>query len=105
MKYSITINPISQNSQASKHAYMFVKAILQKKTARINVFFYGYAVKSVFFNNIWDDMCDDVNLIACSTIADQFIEEGLTAQSNITIAGLGQWMDALVTADKRIEFA
>ncbi|MCF6288308.1 MAG: hypothetical protein L3J53_03605 [Proteobacteria bacterium] len=104
MKYSIIINPNSKNSCAIEHAYQFVQALLQQNHKSIHVFFYGYAVESIFFNNIFQDITTKVSLFACSTIAQDFISQGLLPAQNISIVGLGQWLESIIVADKRVEF-
>ncbi len=104
MKYSITINPSSKNSKAMEHAFNFVQAVLQQKHHSIHVFFYGYAVKSIFFNNNWVKFDSRVTLVACSTIAEEYLTRQLEPCKNITIAGLAQWMEATINADKIMDF-
>lgn len=107
MNYSIIINPSSKKSDAINHAYCFVKALLPQKCVTINVFFYGYAVESLFFNisnDFWHDIGDNVDLMACSTISENFLTQGIKPAKNVRIASLGQWLEALIDADKRLEF-
>ncbi|MBL4773638.1 MAG: DsrE family protein [Alcanivoracaceae bacterium] len=106
MKYSIFINPKSENSLAVYHALNFVKAVLNKNHEIMSVFFYGYAVKDVFFNNSqWNIIANkNVTLNACSTIAESFIAQDLTPVPYIKLTGLGQWMESVLETDKNIEF-
>ena len=106
MKYSIFINPKSSNSSASKQAFKFMQAIRAEKYEHISIFFYGYAVKCAFFNDSpWKSINHhDISLLACSTIAQDFQQQNKNEHSNFTIAGLGQWMESTLNADKRIEF-
>jgi sulfur relay (sulfurtransferase) complex TusBCD TusD component (DsrE family) len=105
MKYSIFINPKSPNSSASEQAFKFTQAIRRGKYEHISIFFYGYAVESAFFNDSpWKSFNHhDISLLACSTIAQDF-QQNKKVRSNFTVAGLGQWMESTLNADKRIEF-
>ena len=106
MKYSIIINPINEKSQASTHAIDFISAILKKENCFVNVFFYGYAVKHAFFNDqSWNNLTHNrITLIACSTVAESYLFKKLEVLPNFKLAGLGQWMEAVVSSDKRVEF-
>ncbi len=106
MKYSIFINPKSQNSSAIIQAYEFVQAIREDKFEHISVFFYGYAVKCAFYNGCQWKMVNNssISLYACSTIAQEFLTKNQKVHENFTIAGLGQWLDSTLKADKNIEF-
>jgi sulfur relay (sulfurtransferase) complex TusBCD TusD component (DsrE family) len=106
MKYSIIINPINEKSQASAHAIDFVSAILKKERCFVNVFFYGYAVKQAFFNDqSWNKLVNNrMTLQVCSTVAESYLSRELEIMPHFNLAGLGQWMEALVSSDKRVEF-
>ncbi len=106
MKYSIFINPKSQNSSASEQALQFMQAITKEKFEHISIFFYGYAVECAFFNDSpWKSVNHDkISLLACSTIAQEFQKNSEELLHNFTLAGLGQWMEATLNSDKKIEF-
>ncbi|MCF6319436.1 MAG: DsrE family protein [Proteobacteria bacterium] len=115
MKYSIIICPKSKNSIAIGQAYQFIESILQspqvKQAHTIDVFFYGLAVKSAFHDLYdWRTMArQGVKLTACSTIAESYKSDksnksNKQACSYFTIAGIGQWMESTLDADKNIEF-
>jgi len=106
MKYSVFINPMSQNSSASLQAYEFMQAITKEKFKHINLFFYGYAVECAFFNDSpWKTLeHKDISLMACSRVAQSFKQKYEHHHENFIIVGLGQWMEATIDADKRIEF-
>lgn len=109
MKYSIIICPKSKNSIAIGQAYQFIESILQssqeKQAHTIYVFFYGLAVKSAFHDLYdWQTIASQgVKLTACSTIAESYKPNKQTC-SYFTIAGIGQWMESTLDADKNIEF-
>ena len=107
MKYSIIINPNSKQSQASMHAFDFINAILKKEEHTVNVFFYGYAVKHAFCNSDhWYKLVNKkISLQACSTIAESYLLKEMKVLSAFKLAGLGQWMESIMDADKRIEFS
>jgi sulfur relay (sulfurtransferase) complex TusBCD TusD component (DsrE family) len=107
MNYSIIINPNSQQSQASTHAFDFINVILKNEEHTVNVFFYGYAVKHAFFNSDhWYKLVNEnISLLACSTIAESYLLKELDVLSHFKLAGLGHWMDSIIDADKRIEFS
>jgi sulfur relay (sulfurtransferase) complex TusBCD TusD component (DsrE family) len=106
MKYSILIDPINENSYACQHALSFILAAVNKNHQVVSVFFYGYAVKQAFFNdNRWDKLRQlNIPLIACSTIAENKIEKNKVLSPNFSLAGLGQWMDSVLSSEKSIEF-
>ena len=106
MKYSIIINPNSKLSEASIHAFDFINAILKNEEHTIHAFFYGYAVKQAFYNSDhWYKLVNkNISLQACSTIAESYLQKELKVLPHFKLAGLGQWMDNVIDADKRVEF-
>jgi sulfur relay (sulfurtransferase) complex TusBCD TusD component (DsrE family) len=106
MKYSIFINPHSEFTNFNGNALQFVRAILDKKHSITHIFFYGYAVKCAFeFNQAWSDIAKlGVTLIACSTIADTYLNQNHKPVPYFKIRGLGHWIDSVLSADKYIEF-
>ncbi len=108
MKYSIIICPNSKKSIATKQAYFFIEAILQDSQPnnphKIDVFFYGLAVKSAFNCSLnWQNITKQgVKLTACSNIAELY--KPASTYSHFSIAGIGQWMESTLDADKNIEF-
>jgi len=106
MKYSIIISPITQNSNATEHAFKFIQSILKDKSSEISVFFYGYAVNFAFnYDSNWHEFSkQNMTLIACSTIAEDYLKNNQSPVNYIKLAGLGQWMESVHGADKNIEF-
>lgn len=106
MKYSIIISPKQKNSNAIDHALAFIRSILKQKTPTISVFFYGHAVKNAFeFHPLWQQISENnVSLYACSTIAEDYLNQQLKVVEYMTLAGLGQWMESTFDANKNIEF-
>jgi len=106
MKYSIIINPQSKNSKATTHAFNFVKALIQNKIQKIDVFFYGLAVESAFVSNDdWEKVAQlGVSIVACSTLAESYLSKQLSTVTFVTLGGLAQWMESVLDADKNIEF-
>lgn len=108
MKYSIIICPKSENSIAMRQACHLINALLLDSDTRqphdINVFFYGLAVSTAFnqHSDLQNMSQQGVKLSACSAIAELYTEEQLCPY--FSIAGLGQWMDKVIDADKNIEF-
>lgn len=88
------------------HAIDFIKAILKNDDCEVCVYFYGYAVKQAFFNDEpWRNFTDSrITLLACSTVAESYIQNKLEVLTPFKLAGLGQWMESVVTSNKRIEF-
>lgn len=103
MKFSIIINPYSEDSDAVEHAIKFIHTLLQEKQTIVGVFFYGYAVKCAFFNDSrWKEIAQhNITLSACSTIADDY---NAPLQPFFQLQGLGHWMDALLNSEKKVEF-
>ena len=106
MKYSIIISPNHKNSNAVDHAMRFIGSILKKNTNRISVFFYGHAVENAFvFDSQWQSISkNNVQLHACSTIADHYLNQHQNVVEYFELAGLGQWMESVFDANKCIEF-
>ena len=106
MKYSIFINPQSENSFATHYALKFIEALLCDEHELIGVFFYGYSVKYAFIHHPqWQAIAaKNVNLIACSTIAESNNKSDKDVVTYFKLAGLGQWVDAVFKSDKNIEF-
>ena len=108
MKYSIIICPKTEKSIAQKQAFRFIQAILRDMEVqhmhRVDVFFYGLAVKSAFYDlQDWQTLAKKgVKLTACSTIAESY--QPKEAHPHFSIAGIGQWMESTIDADKNIEF-
>ncbi|MFK8013618.1 MAG: hypothetical protein AB8B80_16385 [Marinicellaceae bacterium] len=107
MKYSIIISPLDKNSNAIIHAIGFIQALLKLKQVQISVFFYGHAVQSAFeFDPEWLKISQkNVSLIACSTIAEEYLQKNIQPNKYVSILGLGQWMESVHDANKSIEFS
>ena len=110
MKYAIIISPIAKKSIAIKQAFNFIQALIEDSKhcncSDIFVFFYGYAVKHAFEkDSIWTQLSDKgISLNACSTIADNYLTQGLNPNPAFALVGLGNWMNAVLDADRSIEF-
>jgi len=105
MKYSIIISPNHKNSNAQQYALGFADAVLKSGHEIISVFFYGYAAKMAFIENDgWRKLAENkVQLIACSTLTEKFIEQNMKPLDYFHIAGLAQWIEAIEKSDKCIE--
>ncbi len=107
MKYSIIICPKSDKSIAIRQAYQFIEAILKDSSIeqphKIDVFFYGLAVKYAFESNDWQQIANQgVKLTVCSTIAETYQSEKM--HPCFSMVGIGQWIKGTIDADKSLEF-
>ena len=105
MKYFVLINPNSAKSNALIHAIDLINALIQEKQQVISVFFYGYAVKAAFIKNVaWEKVAkQSIPLFACSTIADEYLAKNCQQQKHFQLAGLANWMESALSADKYLE--
>jgi hypothetical protein len=110
MKYTLLISPKVKNSMAIQQARCLLDAILQVSSVdnphEIFVFFYGNAVECIFDDDFdWSYYHQqNVSLNVCSSIVEGYLSQQLTPQPCFKIVGLGHWMDAIMDADKNIEF-
>ena len=73
----------------------------------VSVFFHGYAVKYAFESSPgWSKLSKkSVKLLACSTIADDYLSKKKKVAEGFQLAGLGQWLESIESSDKMIEFS
>ncbi len=110
MKISILINPQGSKSSAIHQAYEFIQAAIEKEYEINQVFFYGYAVDFVFSQDVdiksWQTLSNKgLKLVACSTIAEGFVNQKAKLNQGFELVGLGQWTDSIYATDKHIEFS
>jgi len=88
------------------HAYGFIQSLLKHDKHKISVFFYGHAVLNAFnYESKWQKLSNmNVKLLACSTIAEKYLNQQYELANYIKLAGLGQWMESVYDADRNIEF-
>ncbi len=109
MKYCVLINPLSNKSHAQTHVVALLEALLLQKPQKITLFFYGYAVNLAFIkHNPWQKLIKQptepvIDLLVCSTVAENYLENGKQKLPCFQLAGLGQWLDAVLDADKFME--
>ena len=128
MKYSIQINSSPYQSNSSETAYQFIKSALEMGHEILRVFFYQEGIYHAFrYATSPDDEVQviarwsalaqeyDLDLVVCISAAQR---RGLLDASEakrqgkldndiaggFRIAGLGQWVDATLKADRFIEF-
>jgi len=128
MKYAIQINTSPYASSASETAYQFIKTVLQMQHEVIRVFFYQEGAYHAFryvtplddevsMVARWSELAReyDVDLVVCISAAQRrgLLEQGEAhrqgKQDNdlaegFRIAGLGQWVDAILQSDRYLEF-
>ena len=107
MKYSLIISPLSKNSIAAQQCLQFATALFELNHEIVSVFFDGYAVKYAFESSPeWSKLSKkSVKLLACSTIADDYLSEKKQVAEGFQLAGLGQWLESIESSDKMIEFS
>jgi len=128
MKYAIQINASPYASSASETAYQFIKTVLQMEHELIRVFFYQEGAYHAFryvtppddevsMVARWSELAReyDVDLVVCISAAQRrgLLESGEAhrqgKQDNdlaegFRLAGLGQWVDAILQSDRYLEF-
>ena len=128
MKYAIQINASPYVSNASWLAYQFILAALQANHQILQVFFYQEGIQNAYkwalppddeinFPRQWSALAREqgIDLVVCISAAqrrgllcnDEAKRQG--AQDNdvadgFRIAGLGQWLQATLTADRCMVF-
>jgi len=107
VKYSLIISPLSENSIAVQQCLQFATALFELKHEIVSVFFHGYAVKYAFESSPgWSKLSKkSVKLLACSTIADDYLSKKKKVAEGFQLAGLGQWLESIESSDKMIEFS
>lgn len=129
MKYAIQINAAPYAGHASWTAYRFVRAALQADHQILQIFFYQEGVQNAFRYTLppddeahlvvlWSELALEhaIDLVVCISAAqrrgllhsDEARRQG--AQDNdladgFRIAGLGQWLEATLAADRSLVFA
>jgi len=128
MKYAIQINASPYQSNSSETAYQFIKSALDKGHEVLRIFFYQEGVYHAFryasppddevqLVARWSDLAREYNidLAVCISAAQR---RGLLEASEarrqgkqdndvadgFRIAGLGQWLEAMLMADRYLEF-
>jgi len=129
MKYAIQINASPNQSNGSETAYQFIKTALEMGNEIVRVFFYKEGVYHVFryitppddeINSAkrWSELAEqyDLDLVVCISAAQRRgLLEAVEAKrqgkadsdvaQGFRIAGLGLWVEAMLLADRFIEFS
>jgi len=128
MKYAIQINASPTQSNGGETAYQFIKTVLEEGHEIVRLFFYKEGVYHAFryitppddeINPVkrWSDLAEkyQVDLVVCISAAQR---RGLLdpveakrqgkvecdVADGFRIAGLGLWVDAMLEADRFLEF-
>jgi len=128
MKYAIQINSSPFASSVSETAYQFIKAVLQMEHEVVRVFFYQEGVYHAFryatppddevsMGMRWSTLAHDygVDLVVCVSAAQRrgLLDSGEAQRQGkqdndlavgFRLAGLGQWVDAILQSDRYLEF-
>ena len=128
MKYAIQINSSPYQSNSGETAYQFIKCVLEMGHEVVRVFFYQEGVYHAFrYATPPDDeiqcvvrwsalACEyNVDLVVCisaaqrrglleATEANRQGKKDNDVAEGFRIAGLGQWVEAMLTADRFIAF-
>jgi len=129
MKFAIQINSSPYQSTSGETAYQFIKCALEMGHEVVRIFFYQEGVYHAFryasppddelqIVSRWSTLaCDyDIDMVVCISAAQrralletneakrQGKKDNDIAQG-FRIAGLGQWVEAMIVADRFIEFA
>lgn len=129
MKYAIQINASPTQSNTAETAYQFIKTALTMGHEVVRVFFYQEGVYHAFrYTSPPDDECQivkrwselgreyNLDLVVCISAAqrrgllvpDEAKRQGKQdndVADGFRIAGLGQWVEAMLQADRFIEFS
>lgn len=129
MKYAIQINSSPYASYASWSAYRFIRAALQAHHQILQVFFYQEGVQNAFryalppddeehLVALWSELAQEhgIDLVVCISAAqrrgllhsDEARRQGALdddVADGFRIAGLGQWLEATLVADRCLVFA
>lgn len=129
MKFAIQINASPTDSSAGLTAYHFIQAALEKNHQIIRVFFYRggvyHALRSMtppddelHLTGMWSALAkqQDLDLVVCISAAQRrgllHVDEAarIGKQDNdladgFRLAGLGQWLEASLQADRCLVFA
>jgi tRNA 2-thiouridine synthesizing protein D len=128
MRYAIQINASPYQSNTSYCAYQFIKAALVQGHEIFRVFFYHEGIYHAFMHNtppddelqltkLWSELAGQhsIDLLVCISAAqrrgllgvDEAKRQGKQDDglaSGFRIGGLGQWVEALIEADRVIVF-
>lgn len=129
MKYAIQINASPNNSNSGYSAYQFIQAALNSGHEVFRVFFYQEGIYHAFkyatppddelqMSKMWTELARqyDIDLVVCISAAqrrgllcdDEAYRQGKQDQDvadGFRISGLGQLLEAMLLADRFIEFA
>jgi len=128
MRYAIQINTSPYQSNIGYSAYQFIKATLAQGHEVFRVFFYHEGIYHAFKHNtppddelqltrLWGELAQQhaLDLLVCISAAqrrgllyaDEAERQGKQdddLETGFRIGGLGQWIEALVEADRVIVF-
>lgn len=128
MKYAIQVNASPYASNAGLVAYRFIQAALQQQCRILQVFFYQEGVQHAFrhalppedelnMSKAWSQLAEQqgIDLVVCISAAqrrgllceDEARRQGLVDDHlapGFRIAGLGQWLQASLQADRCLVF-
>lgn len=128
MKYAIQINAGPYASNAGLIAHRFIRAALRDGHQILQVFFYREGIQHAFrhalppddetnFSVLWSRFAAEhaIDLVVCISAAqrrgllceDEARRQGLADNhlaEGFRIAGLGQWLEATLTADRCLVF-
>jgi tRNA 2-thiouridine synthesizing protein D len=128
MKYTILVNAGTTESNAGLHAYRFAQAVLQAGHEIMRIFFFHEGVYQAFNDalppddelnlpHLWSELAKDypIDLAVCISAAQRRVllseaekkrlqkqDQGLA--EGFRIAGLGQLLEAMILADRFVEF-
>lgn len=128
MKYTIQINASPYQSNGGETAYQFIKCAIEMGHEVIQIFFYQEGVYHAFryatppddemqIVTRWSALAQeyDIDLLVCisaaqrrglleTTEAKRQGKQDNDVAEGFRIAGLGQWVEAMLVADRFIEF-
>ncbi len=128
MKFAIVVYGAPYSDQASRSAYLFARAVLDEGHEIYRVFFYHDGVYTANRLTVapqdeadilkdWSGLGSEqgLDLVVCvasalrrgmldETEARRYERDGVSVDSNFTISGLGQLIDAALSADKVMTF-
>jgi tRNA 2-thiouridine synthesizing protein D len=128
MKFAVQINVSPYASYAGLDAYYFILAALEAQHEIVRVFFYKDGIyhamryasppdDEIQFNRMWSSLAEthQIDLVVCISAAqrrgllctDEAKWQGkmdVDVASGFRIAGLGQWLESILLADRTIVF-
>jgi tRNA 2-thiouridine synthesizing protein D len=128
MRYAIQVNSSPYHSNSGLSAYYFIKAVLAEGHEVFRVFFYHEGIYHAFkyitppddeinLSKCWRELAEkhQVDLLVCISAAqrrgllshDEAIRQGKQDNglaAGFRIGGLGQWLEAMIEADRVITF-